>query len=207
MGFTDKQLKIINTAEVLFSRRGYDGTSVRDIAEASDVNVAMISYYFGSKEKLMQSVFLCRSESLSTKIDALLNDDSLDPFQKLEIILEDYVDRVIDKHRFYKLMLTQDSMTNNEPIQDMIREMKSRNATLMMKLLEDGQKKGVFRNDIDVLLLINSAFGTAMHTFIGLDFYKEFNHLQTESPEELDELVKQRLKTHIKRMCKAIVSI
>jgi AcrR family transcriptional regulator len=45
--FTEKQLAIITTAERLFSIKGFEGTSVRDIAQEAGINVAMISYYFG----------------------------------------------------------------------------------------------------------------------------------------------------------------
>ncbi|HNO01068.1 MAG TPA: TetR family transcriptional regulator, partial [Chitinophagaceae bacterium] len=40
-------------AEKLFAEKGYNGTSVRDIAEKAGINLAMVSYYFGSKEKLL----------------------------------------------------------------------------------------------------------------------------------------------------------
>lgn len=33
------------------SKKGFEGTSVRDISAKANINVAMISYYFGSKEK------------------------------------------------------------------------------------------------------------------------------------------------------------
>ncbi len=46
----------MDSAELLFSQKGFDGTSVRDIAEAAGINTAMISYYFGSKEKLMEEI-------------------------------------------------------------------------------------------------------------------------------------------------------
>jgi AcrR family transcriptional regulator len=52
MDFNDKQIKIMEAAEELFAEKGFSGTSVRDISDAADINVAMISYYFGSKEKI-----------------------------------------------------------------------------------------------------------------------------------------------------------
>ncbi len=48
MGYSDKHLQIISTAEQLFSKNGFDGTTVRDIAVGAGINIAMISYYFGS---------------------------------------------------------------------------------------------------------------------------------------------------------------
>jgi len=40
---------------------GFDGTSVRDIAQKAGVNLAMISYYFGSKEKLLEALIELRA--------------------------------------------------------------------------------------------------------------------------------------------------
>lgn len=48
--FNDKQIEILLVAEKLFSEHGFDGTSIRDIAKEANINIAMISYYFGSKK-------------------------------------------------------------------------------------------------------------------------------------------------------------
>ncbi len=52
----DKKEIIISTAMKLFAQKGFEGTSVREIAAGADVNPAMISYYFGSKEKLFEKL-------------------------------------------------------------------------------------------------------------------------------------------------------
>jgi len=54
-GYSEKQLGILLVAERLFADKGFHGTSVRDIAQEADVNIAMISYYFGSKDKLLEA--------------------------------------------------------------------------------------------------------------------------------------------------------
>ena len=51
--FTDKQIHILDVAEELIAKKGFEGTSVRDISTKAQINVAMISYYFGSKEKMI----------------------------------------------------------------------------------------------------------------------------------------------------------
>ena len=55
-----KQIAILEVAEELIAQRGFNGTSVRDICNKAKVNVAMISYYFGSKEKMMGSLYQLR---------------------------------------------------------------------------------------------------------------------------------------------------
>ncbi|GGH88099.1 AcrR family transcriptional regulator [Pullulanibacillus pueri] len=51
-----KQTKqeIIKATITLFHMYGYNGTSVRDIATEANVNVALVSYYFGSKKALLE---------------------------------------------------------------------------------------------------------------------------------------------------------
>ena len=48
--------QILDEAEARFARQGYAATSVREIAEAVDVNPAMVHYYFGSKHDLARQV-------------------------------------------------------------------------------------------------------------------------------------------------------
>jgi AcrR family transcriptional regulator len=48
----DTRRALLDAATRLFAQRGYDGTSVRDIAEAAGVNLAMVSYHFSGKEGL-----------------------------------------------------------------------------------------------------------------------------------------------------------
>lgn len=46
--------RVVNAATALFFQKGFDGTSVRDIAEKADVNVSLISYYFKGKQGLLE---------------------------------------------------------------------------------------------------------------------------------------------------------
>ena len=58
--FSEKQIHILEVAEELIAQKGFEGTSVREICTKAQVNVAMISYYFGSKEKMMGSLYQLR---------------------------------------------------------------------------------------------------------------------------------------------------
>ncbi|SFD41294.1 DNA-binding transcriptional regulator, AcrR family [Bacillus sp. 491mf] len=53
---TQARQKIIDAAISLFYAKGYNGTSVRDIAKQADVNVANISYYFSGKQGLLEQL-------------------------------------------------------------------------------------------------------------------------------------------------------
>ncbi len=57
--------RILDTAEQLFAREGVMAVTLRSIASAADVNVAAVNYYFGSKEKLFEEMFLRRVAPLN----------------------------------------------------------------------------------------------------------------------------------------------
>jgi AcrR family transcriptional regulator len=53
----DTRARILDAAEALFVERGFDGTTMRMITGAANVNLASVNYHFGSKERLIQEVF------------------------------------------------------------------------------------------------------------------------------------------------------
>jgi AcrR family transcriptional regulator len=51
------QDRLLDAAEELFCEKGFEGTSVRDIAASAGCNVAAVNYYFGGKDKLYEEVW------------------------------------------------------------------------------------------------------------------------------------------------------
>lgn len=78
-----KMKKILDCAEREFAARGYSATPLHKIATAARVNQALISYYFGSKEKLYRAIFLRRGSELTQErirlLDELENNSSGTP--------------------------------------------------------------------------------------------------------------------------------
>lgn len=59
------QMKLLDTAEYLFARWGYAAVSIRDVTSLSDMRLANVSYYFGSKQNLYYEVLRRRAEPLA----------------------------------------------------------------------------------------------------------------------------------------------
>ncbi len=59
--------RILDAASRLFARQGLGSTSVRDIAKAADVNVALVSHHFGGKQKLYEACV----EAMYAEVDGL----------------------------------------------------------------------------------------------------------------------------------------
>lgn len=206
MDYSDKQKQIILTAERLFSEKGYEGTSVRDIADEAGVNIAMISYYFGSKEKLMEALFEQRTTNIKLKVESLLQDDQRTPLKKVEALADNFINRIIDKHGFFKIMLCEQLANKNTVIISLINDLKKRNTEEFGKLIKDGQQKGAFKKDIDVLLLMNTLIGSVTQTMITLNYYREYHQLTDVSDNRFYDIVRQKLSVHIKFLFKALLS-
>ena len=53
--------RILDAAEALFADGGYEGTSIRDIADAARIGIAVVAYHFGPKEDLFDAVIARRA--------------------------------------------------------------------------------------------------------------------------------------------------
>lgn len=205
--YTDKQLQIITAAEELFASKGFDGTSVRDIAQTANVNLAMISYYFGSKEKLLEAIFQYRIQSTFLQLESLVNDSKKDPFQKIDTLVDHYTEKFFNNQCFHKLMQREQfKHLESAELEDIIYKSKRRNFDMITRLIAEGQKKGVFRKKIDVSLLASTLMGTSNHVFFNQVFYKKVHDLEAMPEEEFQALVKRKLRQHLKTMLKAYLT-
>ncbi|QLY80147.1 TetR family transcriptional regulator [Clostridium intestinale] len=57
MDNTETKNKILAAAKELFAKKGFDGTSTREIVNSAGVNISLIAYHFGGKENLFFSMF------------------------------------------------------------------------------------------------------------------------------------------------------
>lgn len=64
--------KILDAAERLFARDGFDGTSLRSITTEADVNLAAVNYHFKSKEALILELFARHLKPVAEQREALL---------------------------------------------------------------------------------------------------------------------------------------
>ncbi|RYG74932.1 TetR/AcrR family transcriptional regulator [Lentibacillus lipolyticus] len=81
--------RVIDAASSLFFQNGFHGTSVRDIASKAAVNVSLISYYFKSKQGLLEYAVTQYYEAYLETIERCLQEnESLTPLEKLKKIIK-----------------------------------------------------------------------------------------------------------------------
>lgn len=68
--------KILVAARTVFTRKGYEATKTRDIAEEADINIASLHYYYRSKEKLFEIIAGEALSKMSQSMDLILNNEN-----------------------------------------------------------------------------------------------------------------------------------
>lgn len=102
--------RLLDSAEQLFTERGFDGTSVRDLAAAAGCNIASVNYYFGGKEKLYVEVWrrhlLPLTEARLASIDKVLSEsaDKPEPEHLLRSFAYSFVGSLVDENGGPRLM-------------------------------------------------------------------------------------------------------
>lgn len=88
--------KILDTAELLFSEMGFDNTSLRSITSEADVNLASVSYHFGSKKELIQAVMERYLSVLMPAIDSRIQElQATSPQANAALLFESMVEPLL----------------------------------------------------------------------------------------------------------------
>ena len=198
----DKREKIILSATELFSSHGFEGTSVRQIAKDADVNVAMISYYFGSKEKLFESVVEYRAAFLKGVFEDLVNNKSLSPIEKIDVIVDYTIERKFSNSKFHHLLHRELSLAHRPQMRAAIIDILLKNIASVKTIIKNGIDEGVFK-PVDIELTLTTLLGT-IHYLLTSDTMcrKILGKPNGFNPFENKKL-KERLSTYIKQLLRA----
>ncbi len=93
---TSTEEKIKEAARKVFSQKGYAATRTRDIAEEAQINLALVNYYFRSKEQLFQEVMSEKVYQLFGTIVPILVNPGLSLETKIEILADSYIDMLLE---------------------------------------------------------------------------------------------------------------
>ncbi|HEY5823798.1 MAG TPA: TetR family transcriptional regulator [Cyclobacteriaceae bacterium] len=89
---TNTEAKIKNAARAVFHKKGFAATRTRDIAEEAGINLALLNYYFRSKEKLFNIIMLETFSGFIKSIVEVFNDETTTLENKVETIASAYID-------------------------------------------------------------------------------------------------------------------
>lgn len=199
----DKKDHILDVAERVFSDLGFDGASTRTISSEAGVNMAMLNYYFGSKEGLFLAIFERKIASFRTLLQNIGNDESISSWDKLAKCIDNYVDRIIVNNCFQKLINREITMTKRWDLTDKIVDILMVNVNEIKKIIEEGINSKAFAKDIDVPLVVSTIFGTKNFIVNQPQLSSLILAHDIRDEKFMEENLKPRIKTYMKRLLKA----
>lgn len=202
MILSEKQIHIIDKSEKLFAEKGFDGTSIRDIAKAADINIAMISYYFGSKEKLLEAIVYYRISALKLLLNSLTTEE-INPLEKINRLIEFYISRIHQNKTIYQIIHHEISNNKRDFDFELFTQIKIDNIKTLAQIIKEGQDLGIFKDDIQVELIPPVIIGTLTQMNINQPFYSEILNLKTD--EEYENYIKTTFTEFIKKTINSLI--
>jgi len=147
-----RQTELLEAAIEVFAQRGYQATTMDDIAERAGVSKGMLYIYFKNKEALFGAVFRWYGQMISqTMLGAITDiDDEIEQLQRIaaiwgEIAVEhrDYVPLFLD---FWAAASVRGMRSDYA---DDLATMYEEYRNLIAGIIEQGQRKGVFKKEAD----------------------------------------------------------
>jgi len=202
MGLSEKQVQILEVAEKLFAENGFDGTSVRQISKEAGINVAMISYYFGSKKKMLEALLNHRMSDFKIQLESILLKDITYP-EKVDEIVAFVVMRVHKNRRTYKIINFEYSKNSRSINFEKYLQQKDENYKVIEAFVKKGQKEGFFSKKVNIPLIVPTIMGTYFHFYYNKKFHTSLHKLTNEI--SLDKFVRTTLTKHIQQTIKALL--
>lgn len=200
----EKQIEIINQAEKLFVKNGYDGTSIRDIAKEANINIAMISYYFGSKEKLLEAIFTHKIELFYEQMDeSNFFKPEYNAFEVLEKFMTTFIRMMNLNAGLYQILAIEGNIKRRLLISPTFTKYKGYNLNLITRVIERGVKEKVFVN-YDPVLIHATIMGTFMNFQMNRNFFSET--LKIDNSEDYNKYIESSLTNHIHKTIKALLT-
>lgn len=191
--------KIRQAAHKVFTRKGYAATRTRDIAEEAGINLALLNYYFRSKEKLFAKIMTDSLQHFMTGIKAVLNDETTSLEEKIERIVINYTDMFMDEPDLPLFIMSEvrtdpDRLLTRMNIKDFIF------SSHFMKQYQQ-YAKDHNKTPIHPIQFIMTIIGMTVFPFIASPLIQKLGDL---NPKTFDNMLEER-KTVLPKWIKAIM--
>jgi AcrR family transcriptional regulator len=131
--------ELITTARRLFSRRGFDGTSIRAITREAGTNLGAVTYHFGSKRALYAAVLEQGLRPIAERIRDVARSEGT-ALERILRVVQTYFDH-FETHPDLPHLLLQEVAAGKQPpavVLDIVRGLKESIAGLQVEGVADG---------------------------------------------------------------------
>ncbi len=169
--FTEKQINILEVAEELIAKKGFDGTSVRDICTKANINVAMISYYFGSKEKMLTYLYqyrVQRTRESFSEFSQVVKDGK--PEMQMKEIIK-FIIGLFFKYNYFHGFVNQE-IRHTDVMKDELLEFYNTVVDRLDDIVKRGIASGVFHNAPKSEDMLTTIIGPTLFVIRNKKFYE-----------------------------------
>jgi AcrR family transcriptional regulator len=196
--------KIKAAARKIFTQKGYAATRTRDIAEEAGINLALLNYYFRSKERLFELVMKENIQLFVGNLVENLDNTAQRPFiEQLEYICSSYVDMLLENPNlpFFIMNIIQSgggNVNTNDPLFSSITKLRAVFITGLKEEMEKGQIKQIhplhFLANMMSLIVFPFIAKPLLMNRVGITDNKEFETLMQERKKLIPEWIRSMLK-------------
>ncbi|MBU8881673.1 TetR family transcriptional regulator [Flavobacteriaceae bacterium JJC] len=187
--------KILISASKVFTEKGFSGTRTRDIAEEAGINLALLNYYFRSKEKLFEQVMKVKIVLLFGKIIPIVSNEKSTLEEKIDLVSEKYFE-ILSKNPNLPLFILSEIQKKPSNITSLIPVDKVLKTSVLLRQIEE-KKPG-----LNPFHFIVNFLGMTAFPFIGKPILKNFSIM---NDEEFQQFVEER-KTLVPSWIKMILN-
>lgn len=190
---------ITQIAMQLFAEKGFDAVSVREIASAADINVALISYHFGSKEGLLQNIIENKARMMNSIIREIDADKTLTELDKIKRVIQHYVTTLIAHREFHKVMMHEMLFSQRDALHEKAIYTFKENIQCVAAIIKRGIRKGIFKK-VDPEMCFSSIIGS-IHHFINASKLRSVLYASKSGTDPIHEKsFEQRIIRHLEAM-------
>lgn len=191
LNLSEKEKKILEAAIQLFSKKGFDKATSKEIAKEAKVAEGTIFKYFKTKKDILSAIVVYLIHLLSDKvifenIKKIINENN-----DIKIIIKKIIyDRMelIDKiFPMFQIVITQ-ALINQEVRDALFENIIKKGISLISNLYEELVKKDIIKNELDVITTFRSILANVAIFIIQKKLFKDYFN-ETNLEEEIDKLI------------------
>ena len=193
--------KIKAAARAVFHKKGYAGTRTRDIAEEAGINLALLNYYFRSKEKLFGIIMTETMTAFFQNLTVILNDEKSSLDQKVEQIASGYID-LISREPAIPTFIMSEIRNNPAGLLEKLPFKKLLTQSVFLKQFNTAVQEGRISEPSPIQFLMN-LIGLIVFPFIAKPLLKAIGDLDETQFQNLMQQRKKLIPQWISDMTKA----
>lgn len=171
--FSTKEL-LLAAAKKVFAHKGYDGATVKDIADEAGVNVSLVSYHYNGKENLFRACIQAYGENRLNAAETFLKiPQSTEDFRvRLTLFLEDYFMNAI-RDQDTMMIMHRECMSSNPLTEDLFEGVFMKSIHKMIEFFSAAKKKRILSAEMEPHYLMITIMGAIIHAIQMDDMHQQ----------------------------------